>query len=548
MKANYIRIFLLAVIVVIFMQLMAHWQTLFHPQVSSSNAAKINDKTPAQSTQMIDSKAINNSQSVSQTFDISTHKPIIINTSVFKNVEISPQNGAIIGASLQNYHVSLKDQDPMPLLNDDKGTKYIAVPSLMINGKAVDVLFDEHNVKTVDNITTVTLKGHATGFEITREYAFNDQSYDIQISQQLKNTSANAQTVVFNNRLIRQHEAEKSSFSLFDAHSYSFQGAALSSTSERFQKESFKDLNESSANVTTKEGWAAMIQHYFIGAWAPEKNDTQSIDVYAKSLTQGTYETGISTTPVVIEAGKTLSNQSQLYLGPIIKKNLEAVYPYLDKALDYGILSFISVIIFWLLNLIHTFVGNWGVAIILVTVIIKMLFYPLSAKSYRSMAKMRLLQPRMKKLQELYKGDRQKLGRKMMELYREEKVNPASGCLPILIQIPVFIALYWVLLESVQLRQAPFIFWIHDLATKDPYFILPILMGISMFVQQRISPTTADPTQAKIMMAMPVIFTIFFASFPSGLVLYWLTNNVISILQQWYITRKFTASYKAKRA
>lgn len=196
------------------------------------------------------------------------------------------------------------------------------------------------------------------------------------------------------------------------------------------------------------------------------------------------------------------------------------------------------------MNQIHSLVGNWGLAIILVTCLIKLIFYPLSAKSYRSMAKMRMLQPRVKRLQEIYKDDRQALGKKMMEMYKEEKVNPLSGCLPMLIQIPIFISLYWVLLESVELRQAPFIFWIHDLSMKDPYFVLPILMGISMFLQQKLSPAPTDPMQAKIMMFLPVIFTFLFASFPSGLVLYWLTNNVISILQQWIITRHYQATHK----
>ena len=249
--------------------------------------------------------------------------------------------------------------------------------------------------------------------------------------------------------------------------------------------------------------------------------------------------------------GNTLINNSVFYTGPIITKNLEDIVTHfgknapkgLDQLVDYGLLSFISVIIFWLMEMIYSWINNWGLAIILVTICIKLLFYPLSAKSYKSMAKMRMLQPRMKKLQELYKDDRQKLGRKMMDLYKHERANPASGCLPTLIQIPVFIALYWVLLESVQLRQAPFIFWINDLASKDPYFVLPILMGISMFFQQKISPTSADPTQARIMMLMPLIFTLFFASFPSGLVLYWLTNNIISILQQWYIAKKYTTSH-----
>ena len=245
-------------------------------------------------------------------------------------------------------------------------------------------------------------------------------------------------------------------------------------------------------------------------------------------------------------------NQSQdatsvLYSGPIIKNNLAPLAPNLEKTLDYGMLSFFSEIIFWIMFHIHALVGNWGLAIILVTCLIKAIFYPLSAKSYRSMAKMRMLQPRVKRLQESYKDDKQALGKKMMEMYKSEKVNPLSGCLPMVIQIPIFISLYWVLLESVELRHAPFIFWIHDLSMKDPFYVLPVLMGISMFLQQKISPAPADPMQAKIMMLLPVMFTFLFSSFPAGLVLYWLTNNLISITQQYLITRHYQATHTHKK-
>lgn len=551
MKSNYIRIFLLSVIVVMFISLSTRWHEMF--DTTPQNTSQQSSQTVAQSgaaTAPTATRSSNASQVVTANvgLDANQHTIATIDTGVFNNVQISQLNGALISASLKDYNVSLQDQSPLPILANDPHNVYIAESVLVINNQSVNINYSlESNVKQGDNII-VTLKGDADGVEVTKVYTFNQQTYAISLKQSVINNSGKALNISFDNFVLRHFDADNHKFSIFDAHSYAFNGVALSSTQNNYQKESFKDLGSSNqaVKVSTTQGWAAIVQHYFVTAWVPESNG-QPFTVYAKPLDNTTFQAGFITNPVSLAEGQTLQHSSQVYTGPIIKTYLEAVAPHLDLTLDYGLLSFISVIIFWLMNLIHTFVGNWGLAIILVTVVIKLIFWPLSAKSYRSMAKMRLLQPRMKKLQELYKDDRQKLGKKMMEMYREEKVNPASGCLPILVQIPVFIALYWVLLESVQLRQAPFIFWIHDLAVKDPYFILPILMGISMFVQQRISPAPADKMQARIMMAMPVIFTIFFASFPAGLVLYWLTNNLISISQQYYITRKFAKDYAKSR-
>ena len=542
------------------MSLYTQWEVMFAPkptqQTNNKQTTTQVNKAANKTTPSTAEKVTDTTAATQQNFDQTSLTPITINTAVFHHLKISLLNGAIIGLSLKDYHTSLTDQTSMALLNNSKGSKYIAQPIIVINGKAQNIVFNQHNVTKKGSQTIINMLANIDGLQIKRTYTINNDTYTITVKQSVNNTTKQAKNIAFNNEITRQVHPESHSFSLLNAHSYSFQGAGLSSNNTPFQKESFKDLssNKEIVAVTATKGWAAMIQHYFVSLWVPNNPNT-TFKVYANEIEPNTYQTGIETLPQVIESGQSLDNTNILYAGPTITKNLEAIVADfgqnkpdgLDKLVDYGMLSFISVIIFWLMTLIHSVIGNWGIAIILVTVLIKLLFYPLSAKSYRSMAKMRMLQPRMKKLQELYKGDRQKLGRKMMEMYKEEKVNPASGCLPILIQIPVFIALYWVLLESVQLRQAPFIFWIHDLASKDPYFILPILMGISMFAQQKISPTSADPTQAKIMMLMPVIFTIFFASFPSGLVLYWLTNNVISILQQWYITKKYTAQQKAKR-
>ncbi len=283
-------------------------------------------------------------------------------------------------------------------------------------------------------------------------------------------------------------------------------------------------------------GWAAMIQHYFLGAWIPV-NDVP-YTYYSRALPRDIYLLGMKAAEEMQVLPQTSQGiNSQLFVGPKLQHVLEEVAPGLELTVDYGVLTILAKPLFWLLEWIYKFVGNWGWAIVLLTLLIKLVFYKLSETSYKSMAHMRKVQPRLQAIKEQYGNDRQKLNQAMMEMYKKEKINPLGGCLPILVQIPVFIALYWMLLESVELRQAPWILWITDLSAKDPYFVLPILMGATMIIQQKLNPTPIDPMQAKIMMALPFVFTVFFLFFPAGLVLYWVVNNALSIAQQWYITR-----------
>ncbi|AJI52726.1 membrane protein insertase YidC [Francisella philomiragia] len=550
MKANHIRILLLVTIAIMLISLMGRWEQTFPSNSSQSQTTQAqqdnshyNSDTPTTTNvSTADAKA-----SLTKTTSFSKYddaKSVTINTDVFKNLKISLLDGAIISASLEDYSVSLDDKTPMALLTDKQGSEYIAKSTIVINKKPVDVNFESQGIKKENGKQVLTLTGNVDGLEITRTYTFDDAKYNISVSQNIKNTTSEPVNVIIDDSLARDFNPAGDSFSLLNAHSYTFTGVAYSTANDSFRKESFKDISKTNGQPTVINsqglGWVAFIQHYFVSAWIPQSNNSK---IYYKNLNNDVFEAG-AYTGFSIASGQSENIDSVLYSGPIIKANLVDLAPNLEKTLDYGMLSFFSEIIFWVMNQIHSLVSNWGLAIILVTCLIKLIFYPLSAKSYRSMAKMRMLQPRIKRLQETYKDDRQALGKKMMEMYKEEKVNPLSGCLPMLIQIPIFISLYWVLLESVELRQAPFIFWIHDLSMKDPYFVLPILMGISMFLQQKLSPAPADPMQAKIMMFLPVIFTFLFASFPSGLVLYWLTNNVISILQQWIITRHYQATHK----
>jgi YidC/Oxa1 family membrane protein insertase len=322
-------------------------------------------------------------------------------------------------------------------------------------------------------------------------------------------------------------------------------GAAISSPEKRFQKISFKDMQNNKLNQTITGGWAAMIQHYFVSAWVPDK--TYAMQYFTNITHDNLYTVGMISPKINVNPNESIHIPAKFYAGPAIANDLEAAAPGLKLTIDYGWFWFISDLIFWMMQHIYDVIGNWGWAIVIVTIIIKLAFYKLSAKSYRSMSAMKKLQPKLNSLKERFADDKQKFTQATLELYKKEKVNPMSGCLPILIQIPVFIGLYWVLIESVQFRQAPWILWIHDLSVKDPYYVLPVLMGLSMFLQQRLNPPPPDPMQAKVMMFMPVIFTVLFINFPAGLMLYWFVNNTLSFLQQWFIMRSMEKAEKSKK-
>jgi len=307
---------------------------------------------------------------------------------------------------------------------------------------------------------------------------------------------------------------------------------------QKYTKISYEEMGEEQLALQTSDGWVAMLEHYFVAALVPEHPER----FYTKALDENRYAVGSLGGTQTVAPGTSVFDTVVLYVGPKEQYRLEKVSPGLELTTDFGMLTFLAQPVFWVLKWLHGLFGNWGWAIIGVTVILKALFYPLSAVGYRSMAKMKGVQPKMVALREAYADDKTVLNQKMMELYRTEKINPLGGCLPILIQIPVFIALYWVLLESVELRQASFVLWITDLSQSDPYYVLPVIMGASMLIQQRLNPAQLDPLQQKVMMAMPIVFTFFFLTFPAGLVLYWVVNNILSILQQWHITRKFATS------
>ena len=318
-----------------------------------------------------------------------------------------------------------------------------------------------------------------------------------------------------------------------------FLGAATTQPDDHFTKFTFADMAEEPFKAQIPGGWMAMIQHYFLSAWVPNADQTNTF--YTRVTASGFNIAGFTSPAIVVDPGNTGTVGAEFYAGPKNQNRLKEISPYLELSVDYGWLWWIAQPLFWLLTKIHGLVGNWGVAIILLTVLIKAAFFKLSATSYKSMANMRRVTPKMQDIREQYADDKQKQSQAMMELYRKEKINPMGGCLPILVQMPVFIARYWTLMESVELRQAPFILWIKDLSVMDPYFVLPLLMGASMFCMQLLNPPPPDPMQAKIMKWMPVVFTFFFLWFPAGLVLYWVVNNLLSMAQQYVITKQIEA-------
>ena len=372
----------------------------------------------------------------------------------------------------------------------------------------------------------------ANGLVVTKVYTFSRGLYRIALNYSVENNSNVDLTVAPYLQLRREPVVRDPSMT--DVDSYSYIGPVIYN-GEKYQKLDPEDLAEEPISLTATGGWIASIQHHFLVAAIPHTGDSYGYRVNLNRTGQ-VLQSAIGL-PQSLPAGRSTSIEQTLFAGPKLQDQMEDTANGLKLTVDYGWLTVISQPLFWVLRKIQSYVGNWGWSIILLTMLIKLVFYKLQETSGRSMAKMRNMQPRVKHLQERFKDDRQGLSQAMMELYRKEKVNPAAGCLPIVVQMPVFIALYWVLIESVEMRQAPFALWLTDLSSKDPYFVLPLLMGITMFFQQKLNPTPPDPIQAKVMMAMPVVFTVFFAFFPSGLVLYWFVNNLLSIAQQWRINQ-----------
>jgi YidC/Oxa1 family membrane protein insertase len=459
---------------------------------------------------------------------------------------IDTRGGDIVRASLPEHPAELrKDSPPFLMLNRTRDQIYVAQSGL-IGPNGTDRAEDrpqfvaEHADYSLGSASElrVPLSYRQGSVLITKEFVLRPGSYLVDVVYQVDNRGTSPWTGNMFGQIQRDSHNPAPTSNAFGMQSYL--GAALSTQEENYRKVKFDDLNKKSFEAELTGGWIAMVQHYFVSAWIPEQ--TASNDFKLRRLGQSDlYVLGFVGPEHRVEPGKNEQFSAGFYVGPKDQDRLGEIAPHLDLTIDYGWLWWIAKPVFAGLQLLHNWLGNWGWAIIAVTILVKLVFFPLSAASYRSMARMRKLQPEMQLLRERHGSDRQQLSQEVMALYKREKVNPMGGCLPMLIQMPVFIALYWVLSESVELRQAPWILWITDLSVRDPLYVLPILNGISMFVLQTLQPAPPDPTQAKVMKVMPVMFSFFFVFFPAGLVLYWTVNSVLSIAQQWVITRRIIA-------
>lgn len=457
-------------------------------------------------------------------------------------MEIDTKGGTISTARLRKYPLVIDVPENTLQLFDPLPPKLYIAQSGLIGADAETaptheaVFTAEQSEYTMgpdaDTLQVTLTWRHDSGVEVRKHFGFTRGSYEVSVQQEVVNGSESAWSGRRYGQLQRMEVAEEGQSSFV----YTYMGGAYYTPENKYKKIGFDDMTEQTLSLDVTGGWVAMLQHYFVSAWVPPADEMDHF--YTKVLSGNRYVIGSYSPSVTIQPGASHTFPSRLYVGPKLQSQLEVVAPGLDLTRDYGWLAVIAQPMFWLISKIHNVVQNWGWAIIIFTILLKLALYPLSATSYKSMAGMRKLGPRIQAMKDRYGDDKQRMQQAMMEMYKKEKINPLGGCLPILIQIPFFIALYWVLLESVELRQAPWILWIDDLSVKDPYFILPLLMGVSMYAQQKLNPQPPDPMQAKIMMSMPFVFTIFFAFFPSGLVLYWFVNNLFSIGQQYYITRK----------
>ena len=460
------------------------------------------------------------------------------------HVSINPLGGDIVSLSLPAYPMR-KDRPDLPfqLLEQTSNRTYIAQsglagrngPDARANGRPLYAAEQtSYQLAQDSDSLTVDLRFSEANVNYIKRFTFTRGDYLIDVDYLIDNQSDSAWTGSLFGQIKRDKSGDPSSSSATGM--ATFLGAAYWNADNEYTKLKFGKLDDNRLKETVDGGWIAWLQHYFVSAWVP--NPEQQHVYQTRKDSQGNYIVGFVSPAVNVSAGEQASISADFYAGPKIQDRLKEISPGLELTVDYGFLWWIAQPLFWVLSMIQSVVGNWGWSIIFLTILIKLVFFPLSATSYRSMANMRRVAPKLQALREQYGDDRQKMSQGMMELYKKEKINPLGGCLPILVQMPVFIALYWTLMESVEMRQAEWLGWITDLSLKDPFFILPILMGVSMFIQQQLNPTPPDPMQAKVMKMLPIIFTFFFLWFPAGLVLYWVVNNILSIAQQWYITRQ----------
>jgi YidC/Oxa1 family membrane protein insertase len=541
------RIVLFAILSVLILMLWSAWESEHRPAPAPAAKQEVPSapaSPSAPSAPTAPGKATTAAPGVAQ---FESAERIQVSTDLL-HVEIDTQGGDLRVVDLRKHPVSL-DQPGTPFrLMDDRGPKIFVAQSGLIGHEGAlpnhktrySAEAGRYELAKGQDALTVRLNwSGAEGARVTKTYTFRRNDYSIDVSYEVSNAGRKPRDVYLYAQLLRTHE--EASYGLTTLPTYT--GGVIYTQEKHFEKLDYDKMREKPLARDAEGGWVAVLQHYFLAAWLPAA--TERHQFYSDVQSGNLYAVGYKTlAPVSIAAGGKATLNTRMFVGPKEQHRLEKLDESLKLTVDYGWLTFIAAPLFWILEWLHKMVGNWGWAIILLTLLIKLVFYPLSVASYRSMAHMRKMQPRMAALKERFGDDKQKLNQAMMELYKTEKINPLGGCLPILVQIPVFIALYWVLLESVELRQAPFALWLKDLSSPDPFFVLPVLMGATMLAQQWLNPQPVDPLQKKLMYALPVVFTGMFLFFPSGLVLYWVVQNILSVAQQWQINRAIEGKAK----
>ena len=543
------RIFLFLIFTFSLMLVWDGWQRYQHPEQQAQQGVIIQALPKPQSTLGAATAPATSPGTgltiVQQSAARTTGKTISIKTDILV-AEISTLGGDISRLTLLGHPDTLDKNKPLVLFNRGKGThNYFAQSGLIGAG------LPNHNSLFVSEQDQYELSGNAeqvqvklkadgeSNLKVSKVITFHKGSYLIDVSYELENTGQQVAAVSSYFQLIRDGVAPEGSLRFLPTYT----GAAVYTDKEKLKKVQFSDIDKGKLEYPKQsdDGWIGILQHYFVSAWLPKEKINR--EFFAHKLDGDLYSVGVVLPSLTIEPGQSVSTGATLYAGPT-EANLDKIAPGLGLTVDYGWLTIIAVPLFWVMSLFYSWTHNWGIAIILLTFLIKLLFFPLSAASYRSMAKMRMVAPKLEKIKQQYSDDREQLNRAMMELYKTEKINPLGGCLPVIVQIPVFIALYWSILASVEMRNAPFFGWITDLSAADPYYILPLIMGTSMIIQTRLNPKPPDPMQAKVMQIMPIVFSVMFFFFPAGLVLYSIVNNLLSIGQQWYITRAAEAESK----
>jgi YidC/Oxa1 family membrane protein insertase len=557
------RLFLFLIFAFSLVMVWDGWQRYQHPEQNvQAGMAKSKDlpklqTVPAANTAQVASDtnqaalpaASQGQSAIAQQTASATGKSIHVKTDLL-DVEISTLGGNIDWLAFLKQPDSLDRNKPLVLFQRGQGThNYFAQSGLLgaglpnHNSRFISEQ-DQYELTDKEEQLQVRLKADLnTALNVTKIFTFHKGSYLIDIAYEVENTGQQPVTASSYFQLIRDSVAPEGSLRFLPTYT----GAAAYSDKEKFQKVPFTDIDKNKEKYIKQadNGWIGILQHYFVAAWIPKENTGR--ENFTRKLDGDLYSVGVILQAVTIAPGQKAEQGVQLYAGPT-EATLDKIAPGLGLTVDYGWLTIIATPLFWVMSLFHHWTHNWGISIILLTILIKLIFFPLSAASYRSMAKMRLVAPKLEKIKQQYADDREQLNRAMMELYKTEKINPLGGCLPVVIQIPVFIALYWSILSSVEMRYAPFFGWITDLSAADPYYILPTMMGISMFMQMHLNPKPPDPLQAKVMQIMPIAFSVMFFFFPAGLVLYSLVNNVLSIAQQWFITRSAEAESKGAAA